>query len=70
MDDRLAAGDDALEARAVEEVDALVADVRAPLAKLPGDVAADEAGRARDVDPHRARAARTRPSARTGQTSR
>ena len=70
MDDGLAAGHGPLEPGAVEEVDALVAHVGAALAELPRDVAADEAGRARDVDPHAASARRTRPSARTGQTSR
>jgi hypothetical protein len=58
MDDRVAARDRALERRDVEEVDALVANVGASLAQLPGNVPADEAGRAGDVDLHGARAAR------------
>jgi hypothetical protein len=70
VDDDLAAADDALEARRVEQVDALGADVGPALAELPGDVAPDEAGRSADVDVHGARARRTRPSAMTGQTSR
>ena len=70
VDDGVAACDGACEPGAVEEVDALVADVLPTLAELPGDVAADEAGRAADVDLHAARARRTRPRAMTGQTSR
>ena len=70
VDDGVAPCDGAGEARAVEEVDALVADLHPALAELPGHVAADEAGGAADVDLHAARARRTRPRARTGQTSR
>ena len=70
MDDGVAALDGAREARAVEEVDALVVDILPTLAQLPCDVAADEAGGAGDVDLHAARARRTRPRAMTGQTSR
>ena len=54
VDDGVAAGDDPLESRAVEEVDPLVDDLGAPLPELAGDVAADEAGRPADVDPHSA----------------
>jgi hypothetical protein len=61
---------DALKPGPVEKVDALVADVSPTLAQLAGDVAPDEAGRSADIDPHAASALRTRPSARTGQTSR
>ena len=70
VDDRVAPGDDALEPRAVEEIDAPVLDLGSTLPQLPGDVTSDEAGRAGEVDLQAARARRNRPSARTGQTSR
>ncbi len=72
MHDGLATREGALQSLLVEEVDPLGADVGAALAQLPHDVAAHEAGRARDVDLHppAASARRTRPSAMTGQTSR
>jgi hypothetical protein len=68
--DRVTTGGDALERHGVEEVDALVLDVRSPLAQLPCDVVTDEPRRARDVDLQRRSASRTRPSAQTGHTMR
>ena len=46
MDDRVAAVEQAFKARAVEEVDALVAHLGSLLAQLARDVAPDEARRA------------------------
>ena len=66
MDDRVAAVEHALQARAVEEIDALVAHLGSLLAELARDVAPEEASGPRDVD-LQARAALRRPSAMTGQ---
>jgi hypothetical protein len=71
VDDGVTAGEGLLERHRVQQLDAVVAHLRAALAQLAGDVAPHEAARARDVDLHpAARARRARASASTGQTIR